>query len=111
VGNPVKIGFDLSDLRLVGEELWFDGVLVAVLATTASATELGRFTDLVEFGEEPDEDCRCPPRLHEITCSSYKAEDGAPPTPGLEPRVLTIARRLARGGLVRVKDLERELRK
>jgi hypothetical protein len=106
----------LRDLRLVGDELHFDGVLVAMLTTTCSATELSRFTDLVEYGEPEEEDCDCPPRpprLHKRDCACYRAEDGDPGPTDAEScnDVMRRAKQLARGGLVRLVDLEKEFGK
>jgi hypothetical protein len=109
-----ELGF--SDLQLVGEELYFDGTLVAMLTTTCSATERGRFTDLIEFGEPEEEDCNCPPRpprLHKRECACYRAEDGDPGPTETEAcnDVMQRARKLARGGLIRLVDLERHFGK
>ena len=111
-----RAGPDLGDLRVVGDELHFDGELVAVLVTTCSATSMGRFTDLIEFPDGAEGDCGCPPRLHKKECDHHKAEDGEPEDPEYTKAeqhndVMRRARELAHGGLVRLVDLEKEFGK
>lgn len=45
-----------DDIQVIGDELHFDGMLVAILTDNAPPTHLGRFVDLIEHGEEKDED-------------------------------------------------------
>lgn len=113
-----ELGFE--GLTLVGDELHFDGELVAILTNNASATSRGRFTDLVIFGEPGEEDCGCPVRLHRKDCDLHKAEDGTAPDakdPRVDPYddalddVVRAAGEYARGGLLRMTDLATVARK
>lgn len=100
-----------DQVQLIGDEIHFDGELVALLTDNASASHRGRFTDLVEYGEQAEDegDCDCPPRLHKTDCGSHKAEDGAPPTGDEYDQALDdlarVAKEYAKGGLLRMGDL------
>lgn len=95
-------------LCLVGDELFFNGELVAVLVNNLPATIIGRFTDMIDYGpeDEDDADCGCPPRLHKLECSHYKAEDGkSDEYDDALQDVERAAKEYARGGLLRMPDL------
>jgi hypothetical protein len=85
-----------SDLRIIGDELLCNGELVAILTTNLSFTERGRFEDLIEFGEEDN--------------SEKKPEETKPEGgPGSETMLLRTLRQKARGGLLRLADVEKWL--
>lgn len=78
-----------DDIQVIGDELHFDGMLVAIMTDNAPPTHLGRFVDLIEHGEEK------------------QAEDDKP-----EPSEETVLDALwskatdsAKGGLLRMGDL------
>ncbi len=100
----------MSDLRLIGDELHFDGQLVAVLVNSGTdATTLGAFTDGVEAGifSEPDENKPCPeckgPAIYRHThdCNDYEADE-------YDQAILDLVEKAAssaRGGLISVTAL------
>lgn len=79
-----------EDIQVIGDELHFDGELVALLTDNAAPTHLGRFTDLIEHGEEKDEDAAAEAEVKEI--------------PVLDA-LWSKATDAAKGGLLRMGDL------
>lgn len=97
-----------ESLRLIGNELHFDGELVAILTTNAAASHRGRFEDMLVHGEEVEgtEECKCPPRLHNEDCAYHKTEDGAPKDDKqILDELWSSATDSAKGGLLRMPDL------
>lgn len=44
------------EIRVIGDEIHCDGVLVAILAENANATQMAAFVDVVQFGDDSDAD-------------------------------------------------------
>lgn len=87
-----------DQLDLIGDELHFDGMLVAIMTDNVHATHRGRFEILIRHGEEEGSD--------EDEDESSPAVD---PDVSVEERVLDAlwsdATDKAKGGLLRMGDL------
>lgn len=85
-----------DDLQVIGDELYFERELVAILTDNAPATLRGRFVDLLHDGEETSED---------------ENDKAKAPAEGVDEydQVLDdlerAAREYSKGGLLRMSDL------
>jgi hypothetical protein len=86
----------MADLRRIGDELHYDGQLVAVLAVSGIApSALGAFTDALDAGfvdEEAKEELK-----EELETASYTA---------VMTDLMHNLKPFARGGLVKLTDVE-----
>lgn len=84
-------------IRVIGDEIYHDGVLVALLTTGVPSTMMGNFLDWLDEAEVPEE--------------SSSAEDGADGKPTAVEEALDVlwskATDSAKGGLLRMPDLSR----
>lgn len=80
-----------SMLQLIGDELFFDRQLVAMLTTGATPTVQQAFRDLIEFGEDPED----------VPIVKEQADDYVQ---ALEDLGIG-AKEFAKGGLLRMTDL------
>lgn len=80
-----------DDLRLIGDEIHFEGELVAIMTTNPAPTQQARFQELLLEARDP------------------KADEDEPVTPDKEISVLdelwSKATDTAKGGLLRMADL------
>lgn len=79
-----------EDIQVIGDELHFDGMLVAIMTDNAPPTHLGRFVDLLNHGEEKAE---------------AEDEKPAPSDDTVLDQLWSDATDAAKGGLLRMGDL------
>lgn len=77
-----------DDIQVIGDELHFDGMLVAILTDNASATTRGRFEDLIRYGEEREDEDKPEPSDDTVLDQLWSDATDA-----------------AKGGLLRMADL------
>lgn len=87
-----------ADLQIIGDELYFDRELVAILTDNASATTRGRFEDLILYGEEQEDEDK--PVKADVDDYDRALDD-----------CVTAAKEYAKGGLLRLTDLAIIIRK